>query len=160
MKRVGVFVDVANLYHCVSKKYKGKLDYVKYLDDIRTTIGGSLSVVKAFGGQVDKEAMPFISFLQKVGFDVEYRKAKTFVQDGIKQHKCDCDTMITMSIIRTMDSLDVIVLGSADSDFLPLIKYLTEKGKRVIVYGCMVSSDLDKYERLEITASLLESHVK
>ena len=156
MRRVGLFVDVANLYHCTRKKYGGKLSYSRYLEDVKTVIGGNLVCAKAFGGQVKKEAAEFIYSLQAIGYDVNYRKAKTFVRDGVKTHKCDCDLMLAMDIVRMLDDLDIIVLGTADSDFIPLINYCIDKGKRVVIYGCMVSSDLSKYENIEITSSLME----
>ena len=59
MKRIGVFVDVSNIYYCIGKKYEyRKLDYRKYLDFI-TDLGELVKVI-AYGSQMSNEAAGFI----------------------------------------------------------------------------------------------------
>jgi uncharacterized LabA/DUF88 family protein len=47
--------------------------------------------------------------------------------------KADWDVGIVIDAIRTAASLDVIVLASGDGDFIPLVEYLKNQGKRVEV---------------------------
>ena len=47
--------------------------------------------------------------------------------------KADWDVGIVIDAIRTAPSLDVIVLVSGDGDFIALVEYLKNQGKRVEV---------------------------
>ena len=73
--------------------------------------------------------------------------------------KADWDVGIVIDAIRTAPSLDVIVICSGDGDFIPLVEYLKNQGKRVeiLAFGKTTSSklkeaadefiDLDKYTK-------------
>jgi len=47
--------------------------------------------------------------------------------------KADWDVGITVDAIRISQDVDTIVLGSGDGDFLQLVEYLKNQGKRVEV---------------------------
>lgn len=155
MKRIGVFVDVSNLYYCIGKKYDyRKLDYRKYLD----FIGDLGEIVKsiAYGSQMSDEAIGFIHCLEKVGFQTKFKPVKTYSPDS--RRKADWDVGIAMDIVRMVDRFDMLILGTADGDLEPVVKWATEQGVDVIVLACGVSRELKtratKY--IEIPESLLE----
>ncbi|HDH99216.1 MAG TPA: NYN domain-containing protein, partial [bacterium] len=58
--------------------------------------------------------------------------------------KADWDVGITVDAIRISSSVDTIVLCSGDGDFLQLVEYLKNQGKRVevIAFGRSTSSKL------------------
>ena len=58
--------------------------------------------------------------------------------------KADWDVGIVIDAIRTAASLDVIILCSGDGDFIPLVDYLKNQGKRVevLAFGKTTSSKL------------------
>ena len=61
---------------------------------------------------------------------------------GLK--KADWDVGIVIDAVRVANSVDVIVLASGDGDFIPLVEYLKNQGKRVevIAFGKSTSSIL------------------
>ena len=132
--RVGVFLDISNLYHGARAVYKSKINYKELLNFVEQNVG-KVSVAKAYGAQVTDEAEPFIRLLQKFGYTPVYKKAKQY---GNKI-KGDIDTLLTVDVIRHLEEFDLFFLGSADADFLPLIDYLLEKEKKVMVMGCQIS---------------------
>jgi len=61
---------------------------------------------------------------------------------GLK--KADWDVGIVIDAVRIAPSVDVIVLASGDGDFVSLVEYLKNQGKRVevIAFGRSASSRL------------------
>lgn len=157
MKRIGVFVDVSNIYYCIGKKYEyRKLDYRKYLDFVRDF--GDLVKIIAYGSQMTNEAAGFIHCLQKVGFQTKFKGVKTFTQGQEQKRKADWDVGITMDIVSMIDRFDMIILGTADGDLEPVVDWATRRGVDVVVLACGISRDLkDKATQyIEIPESLLE----
>lgn len=157
MKRIGVFVDVSNIYYCIGKKYEfRKLDYRKYLEFIQGF--GELSKVIAYGSQMNNEAAGFIHCLQKIGFQTKFKGVKTFNQEPDLRRKADWDVGITMDIVSMVDRFDMIVLGTADGDLEPVVDWAIRKGLDVLVLACGISKDLKERatEFIEIPETLLE----
>lgn len=161
MKRIGVFVDVSNIYYCISKKYEHrKLDYKKYLEFLRDF--GDLTKVIAYGSQMNNEAAGFIHCLQKIGFQTKFKAVKTYNQEIDFKRKADWDVGIAMDIVTMINRFDMIILGSADGDLEPLVDWVTRRGVDVIVLACGISRDLKERatQYIEIPESLLEEKVE
>ena len=159
MKRIGIFVDVSNLYYCISKKFdRRKLDYKKYYNFIKDL--GEIQQAIAYGAQLRGEASSFLHCLKKIGFESKYKITKTFHNaDGIRR-KADCDVTITIDIVNMINSIDMVVLGSADGDLAPTVGWVRSHGVDVVVFASGISRDLKdvatKY--IEIPESLLETY--
>jgi uncharacterized LabA/DUF88 family protein len=157
-KQIGVFVDVSNLYYCIGKKYKGrKLDYKQYIEYVRAL--GDIIIANAYGAQIKNQAESFLYCLRQVGFTPKYETPKSYSENGVITKKADYDVKITVDIIENLDKLDLIVLGSADSDFVPLIKSLIEKDKKIIIFACKISKEIVLLENvtcIEIPESFIE----
>ena len=52
-----------------------------------------------------------------------------------KEKKANWDVGIAVDAIKIAPSVDTILLFSGDGDFVPLVNYLKEQGKRVEVIG-------------------------
>ena len=156
-KQIGIFVDVSNLYYCIKNKYKKKLDYGKYWNYIQDF--GTIVIAKAYGAQVNNQAVGFIHCLKTVGFEPIFHSPKSFRDEaGAISKKANYDTQITVDIIENMEKLDIIVIGSADSDFVPLGDVLIKRGKKIIIFACKISRDFDdRFLCIEIPESLLEA---
>lgn len=159
MKRIGVFVDVSNLFYCVRKKFEGrKVDYRKYLDYIQD-LGETVKVI-AYGAQMNTEANGFIHCLQKIGYQTKFKGVKTFRQDHDQdiRRKADWDVGITMDIVSMVDRFDMIIIGSADGDLEPVVDWAIRKGIDVVILACGISRDLKTRatQFIEIPESLLE----
>jgi uncharacterized LabA/DUF88 family protein len=156
-KQIGIFVDVSNLYYCINKKFKGrKLNYQKYWDYIAPL--GKIVVANAYGAQIKNQAAGFIYVLKKIGFKPHYYTPKSFTDHGRVTRKADYDVNIVVDILENLEKLDLIILGSADGDFVPLIQKIQEQHKKIIVFACRISQDIKKLGELyiEIPESFLE----
>lgn len=156
-KRIGVFVDVSNIYYCIGKKFeKRKLDYRKYLAFVRDF--GELVKVLAYGSQMNNEAAGFIHALQKIGFQTKFKAVKSYQDEAALRRKADWDVGITMDIVNMIDRFDMIILGTADGDLEPVVKWAVNRGVDVIVFACGISKDLKSVatQFIEIPESLLE----
>lgn len=72
--------------------------------------------------------------LQKFGYKLFLKPVKTYFQDdGTTQRKANCDVEMAFYLMKEKDSFDRVVVLSGDGDFLPLLRYLKEIGKEVIV---------------------------
>ncbi len=159
MKRLGVFCDVSNLYYCISNRFDGrKLDYNKYLEFIKDF--GDVQQAIAYGSQMRNEAHPFIKALKSAGFVTKFKRPKEIGKGGINyKRKSDWDVGISVDIISMLDRLDIVILGSADSDMAPVIDYVINHGVKVIVLACGIASELHDTgaEVIEVTESMLEN---
>lgn len=139
-QRVEVLIDVQNLYHSAKNLYQAKVNFGAILKkgiSGRKFIRAFAYVVKTKTG----EEKPFFEALSGLGIETRVKDLKEFY-GGMK--KADWDVGIVIDAIRTAPSLDVIVLCSGDGDFVPLVEYLKNKGKRVevIAFGKTTSSEL------------------
>ncbi len=139
-QRVEVLIDVQNLYYSARNLYHQKVNFAKVLEQAvsgRKFIRAFAYVVRTKTG----EEKPFFDALTKLGIETRVRDLQEFY-GGAK--KADWDVGIVIDAIRTAASLDVIVLCSGDGDFIPLVEYLKNYGKRVeiMAFGKTTSSRL------------------
>src|SRR3989338_8587009 len=128
-QRVEVLIDVQNLYYSARNLYHQKVNFSEVL---KQGISGR-KFIRAFAYVVRTktgEEKPFFDALTKLGIETRVRDLQEFY-GGAK--KADWDVGIVIDAIRTAASLDVIVLASGDGDFIPLVEYLKNQGKRVEV---------------------------
>lgn len=126
-QRVGVFVDVQNLYYTARNVYNARVNFTNVLKDAV----GERPLVKAiaYGIKADMpEEQKFFDALEKAGFEVKLKDLQSFY-GGAK--KGDWDVGMVMDIIKMNPKLDVVVLASGDGDFIPLLEYLQVLGQRV-----------------------------
>jgi len=139
-QRVGVLIDVQNLYHSAKNLYGARVNFREIL---KLAISGR-SLIRVFAYVVRTktgEEKPFFEALTKLGIETRIRDLQEFY-GGLK--KADWDVGITVDAIRISPDVDVIVLGSGDGDFLQLVEYLKNQGKRieVVAFGRSSSSRL------------------
>jgi uncharacterized LabA/DUF88 family protein len=139
-QRVAVLIDVQNLYHSAKNLYGARVNFgaiLKLAVSQRNLIRAFAYVVRTKTG----EEKPFFEALTKLGIETRVRDLQEFF-GGLK--KADWDVGITVDAIRIAPSVDTICLASGDGDFLQLIEYLKNQGKRVeiIAFGKSASSKL------------------
>jgi uncharacterized LabA/DUF88 family protein len=126
-QRVGVFIDVQNMYYSAKNLYNAKVNFGNILE----TAVGNRKLIRAIAYVVKTktgEEKVFFEALEKLG--LETREKELMIYDGAK--KADWDVGICVDSIALADRLDVIVLVSGDGDFIPLVQYLKmNKGCRV-----------------------------
>jgi len=159
-KRIGIFVDISNLYYCIGKKYPNrKLDYRKYLKFIKDI--GEVQIAIAYGAQISGQANGFIYCLKQIGFQTKFKSPKTYNNEEnnfLIKRKADWDVGIAMDIVNMIDRVDMIILGTGDGDMLPVVEWAMSKGVEVVVIATGISKDLKDHctKFIEIPESLLE----
>lgn len=139
-QRVGVFVDVQNMYYSAKNLYNSYVNFGKVLEEAvagRKLIRANAYVVEA--GLSDEAH--FFKALQEQGFRTESKELQIFA-GGHK--KADWDVGISVDAIKMSKQLDVVILVTGDGDFLPLVEYLQYHGVlvEVIAFEKTTSSKL------------------
>ena len=139
-QRVAVFIDVQNLYYSARNIYGAKVNF----REILKTAVSQRNLIRAFAYVVRTktgEEKPFFEALTKLGIEARIKDLQEFY-GGMK--KADWDVGIVIDAIKTSPSVDAIVLVSGDGDFVPLIEYLKNQGKRteVMAFGKSGSAKL------------------
>ncbi|MEM3127038.1 MAG: NYN domain-containing protein [Candidatus Woesearchaeota archaeon] len=137
-QRVGVFVDVQNLYYSAKQFYGKRVSFSNILKDAvkdRRLVRAIAYVIKA----ESKEENTFFEALERIGFDVRSKDLQIFY-GGAK--KGDWDVGIAMDIMRMAGKLDVVILVSGDGDFRDLIEHVKALGCRaeVVAFGKSASN--------------------
>lgn len=140
-QRVGVFVDVQNLYYSAKNMYKAKINFKELLK--RAVNGRKLVRAISYVIRADvAEEHTFFGALENIGFEVKSKDLQVFY-GGFK--KGDWDVGIAMDTIELAPRLDTIILVSGDGDYIPLVQHLQRAlGCRVEVmaFGKSCSSKL------------------
>jgi uncharacterized LabA/DUF88 family protein len=137
-QRVGVLIDVQNLYHSARNLYQARVNFREILKQAisqRNLIRAFAYVVRTKTG----EEKPFFEALTKLGIETRIRDLQEFY-GGLK--KADWDVGITIDAVKIATSVDTIILASGDGDFLQLVEYLKNQGKRVEVIAFGRSASL------------------
>ena len=139
-QRVEVLIDVQNLYYSAKNLYHSKVNFAEVL---KQAVAGR-KFIRAFGYVVRTktgEETPFFDALAKIGIETRVRDLQEFY-GGAK--KADWDVGIVIDAIRTAPGVDVVILVSGDGDFIPLVEYLKNFGKRVevVAFGRTTSGKL------------------
>ncbi|WKZ24742.1 MAG: NYN domain-containing protein [Patescibacteria group bacterium] len=127
-QRVGVLVDVSNMYHSAKNLYKRRVNFKEILKEVvagRKLIRATAYVIRA----ENEEENNFFEALSQLGFEVVIKDLQVF-HGGAK--KGDWDVGITVDAVKLGQKLDVIVLVTGDGDYLPLVSYLQN------TTGCLV----------------------
>ena len=138
-QRVGVFIDVENLYHSAKKLFGARVNFRQILKDVvggRKLIRAIAYVIKTEAG----EEKHFFEALTHLGIETKIKDLQIYGEFK----KADWDVGITVDAIKISPSLDVILLLSGDGDFVPLVEYLKNYGKQVeiVAFSKSTSSKL------------------
>lgn len=140
-QRVGVFIDVQNLYYSAKNIYGRKVNFGNI---VKEAVAGR-KLIRAIAYVVrteSKEEQPFFEALYNLGIETREKDLQIF-STGMK--KADWDVGLAVDAIRLAPTLDAIVIVSGDGDYLPLVEYLQKSsGKQVEVaaFGETTSSKL------------------
>ena len=137
--RVGIFVDVQNMFYAAKDRYAGRLDYIKLLD---LMLGPrQLTVAYAYIVQIPEiDQSSFVSLLEHNGYTI---RTKDLRLRGDGSAKGDWDVGIAVDIAMMLDSLDVVVLASGDGDFCELAELVKRRNKRIEVTAFSHNTSMD-----------------
>ncbi len=138
--RVGIFIDVQNVFYSAKNLYGAYPDYGKILNKVvegRKLICAFAYAVRAYLPKQED----FFSALESVGFEVKTKDLQVF-PGGIK--KGNWDVGIAVDILRFSKRVDAIILVSGDGDFADLLNFLKHEGVKteVAAFGKTCSAKL------------------
>jgi len=120
-QRVGVFLDVQNIYHSAKNLYKARVNF----NELITSLASGRSIIRSVAYVVKSETAlgeeSFFEALRKNGIELRLKELQIY-PDGTK--KADWDVGLAVDAIRMANFLDVIILVTGDGDFVPLVEYL------------------------------------
>ena len=123
-QRVGIFVDVQNMFYSAKTLHQSKIDYRKLLEGIlrgRKLIRAVAYVVQ----KSDVDQSSFLEALRRSGYEVK-EKQLTIREDGTA--KGDWKVEIALDVVTLEPRLDCVVLVTGDGEFVPLANVLTARG--------------------------------
>ncbi|HCC83495.1 TPA: hypothetical protein DEP96_01445 [Candidatus Uhrbacteria bacterium] len=124
-RRVGVFIDIQNMYYSARNLYGNKVNFT----NIVTGTTGNQKLIRAIAYCVSTKTgdeTPFLEALHGAGIEV---MTKELLEYDSGHKKGDWDVGITIDIIRMLDMLDVVVLVSGDGDYVPVGEYVKGHGR-------------------------------
>lgn len=132
-KRLLVCVDTQNLWFSCHEELgeNTKIDYRKLLKVAENKRDFAKVEAKAYIPIMEIEkSQTFISTLEYLGYKVKISQI-TGKEGALVGTNIDVELVV--DVVRKIDTFDTFVLVSGDSDFAPLLEFLTEKGKIVEV---------------------------
>ena len=128
-QRVGIFIDVQNLYHSARNLYDAKVNF----ENVIKTSLANRTLIRAIGYVIKTESgeeNAFLGALVNMGIETKSKDLQVF-SDSTK--KADWDVGLAVDMINLAPKLDVVVLVSGDGDFIPALEYIKKFGCQVEV---------------------------
>ena len=125
--RVGIFVDVQNIYYAARERFNAKVDFQRLLHEVlggRRLVRATAYIVKT--AEINQDN--FTSLLEDIGYEIKARSLKIRFDGSAKG---DWDLGIAIDTMTLADKLDVVVIVSGDGDFVDLVRMLKSKNIRV-----------------------------
>ena len=142
MRRIGVFIDLQNIYLAVKTiEQKSKINFTALKEFLHSHDAiVTMSVFTCYDPEY-KSQIDFINHLALLGYRVVSKPLKK-LPDGTT--KANMDLEMAMEVMNQAPHLDEIILITGDGDFVPLVSYLCSLGKFVKVIGpdVLTSPDL------------------
>lgn len=130
-QRIGVFVDVQNMFYAARNQHEGRLNYGKLLP----WVVGDRQLVRAVAYLIrspEVDQTKFMDMLRRQRFEVRVKDLRVR-PDG--STKGDWDLGIAIDTLSLADRLDVVCLVTGDGVFVDLVHMLKALGVRVEVYS-------------------------
>ena len=139
--RVGVFVDVANIYMNGGQKMQYDV-----LREFASRDGAELVRLNAYvtydGSRAEEDeeyrkgALKFHSALRDLGYKVIVKEIQWYYDDtGNRVPKANVDLDLAVDALLQSERLDRVLIASGDGDFAQVVKALQSKGLRLEVIG-------------------------
>lgn len=119
-QRVGVLIDIQNLYYSARVLHSKKVNFKNLLASALE----NRKLIRAIGYGISTEEAQeekFFDALENLGFEVKTKDLQIFAGG---QKKGDWDVGIAIDAIKLSKSVDVIILASGDGDYIPLVEYI------------------------------------
>jgi len=139
-QRVGVFVDVQNMFYSAKNLHRGaKLNFFKLMEKAvrgRQLIRAICYVIE--NPEIDQSN--FLEMLKSKGYEVKKKELRVRADGSAKG---DWDMGIAIDAISLAEKLDIVVLVSGDGDFSDLVYHLKSRGVFVEAMSFIGSTNED-----------------
>lgn len=106
----------------------------KYLVNLIKTEGKKIDEAKLLLLSRHLQRIRFYLKLQKFGYELYLKPVKTYEQeDGTTKRKANCDVDMAFHLMKEKDNFDKAIILTGDGDFLPVLKYLKDEKKELII---------------------------
>lgn len=123
MPKIGVFVDVQNIYYTTKQAFSRSFNYRTFWQEL--SYQGDIVIANAYAIESKLDGQrKFQDALRHIGFEV---KLKPYIQRQDGSAKGDWDVGITIDIMEESEHLDKVILLSGDGDFELLMKKIKQK---------------------------------
>jgi uncharacterized LabA/DUF88 family protein len=136
MSKVAIFIDVQNV-HITFEKMGQEVRYDvllrTLLEDYKKRgkeIVKAIAFIPIFSGDERRERL--VNALSFMGYRVVSKPVKKLADGSVK---VSMDMDMALEILSIAEHVDEVVLITGDSDFVPIVDYLSRKGKRVRIIG-------------------------
>src|SRR3990167_4116471 len=121
--------DVIDIYY-----YVGEHSFKSYFDCNKNCDRTNPNDIWIFS-QNRKAKREVFRSLKKKGYKVRVKEISSIYDntEGKYNLKCNCDVELCVDAIDRMPNYDVFILLSGDADFVKLVQYLKEHGKKAVV---------------------------
>lgn len=110
------------------------IELEKYLTDKIRNEGQKMDEALLFLLTRHLKRVQFYLKLKDFGYELYLKPVKLYEQnDGITKRKANCDVEMAFYLMKEKDNFNRVIILSGDGDFLPVLKYLREIGKEVII---------------------------
>ncbi len=133
MKRVGVFIDVQNVYLTTQSVYgQGRINFARLRDHFSEE--GAIVTLSAFTcyDPNNEGQRSFLNVLGLLGYRVISKPFRRLPDGAVR---ANMDLEMAVEILSQAAHLDEVVLVTGDGDFKVLVDFLCASGKLVRVVG-------------------------
>ncbi len=134
MRRIGVFLDIQNIYLTTRQVYgEGRINFLKLRKYLCERSQGvvTLNAFTCYDPE-KQDQMAFLNALGLMGYRVISKPLRRLPNGDIK---ANMDLEMALEVLSQSPYLDEIVLVTGDGDFKALVDYLARNGKVVKVIG-------------------------
>lgn len=142
-----VFIDASNLFYGGEKSLGWKIDYqINETVPLKNLENHLTKTLRSENEKLNEAEILLISrHLQRVkfyirleafGYQLFLKPVKLYEQeDGTTKRKANCDVDMAFHLMKERDEFDRVIVLSGNGDFLPVLKYLKQIGKQVLVFS-------------------------
>lgn len=136
-EKIGLFIDNANWFY-PQRELEWDVDFKKLVKFLKSYY--EIGLLKLYAGtplilEQREKFKRFINAVERIGFQIETKPLKKIWIDrekGAFIYKCNFDVEIALDVARNIENLDLVMIGSGDSDFLAIRNFALENKKGFI----------------------------
>lgn len=137
-KKAAIFIDDANLFY-MQKRVGWEIDWQKtkeFFEQYFSAISWRYYLGMPQKGKGRFENEKFTEELKQIGFLIKSKPLKKIYLDDRKidfKHKCNFDVEIAFDLAKMIDTVDLAIIMSGDSDFLEAKNFCLGNGKNFLM---------------------------